>query len=246
LKARSQIQAPVDFHYDIPVPVQPEDGHKSNRLSIAGGWHEHLRYFQEIQYRPAYHDLSDDDQGYVEGSQIKFAETTLRYYDKRNTLWLETLDIINIISISPMDKFFSPISWRVNTGFYRSGFRDKTESLVFQVSPGGGFAYKVPRLGTAYVFGETEFDVSGRYDDDHAAGLGGSAGLLKKVTENWRMNFSIRWLDFVLGDVHHTANIECSQGITISRNNAIRIDLSETRTYGYWNGELNVSWNYFF
>jgi len=70
--------------------------------------------------------------------------------------------------------------------------------------------------------------------------------LLKKITDNWKMNFRMRWLDFVLGDTHHTANIECLQGITISRNNAIRTDLSESRTYGYWNVEWKVAWNHFF
>ncbi|MGD0276296.1 MAG: DUF4105 domain-containing protein, partial [Syntrophales bacterium] len=147
LKARSMIETPEDYKDDIPVPIEPEEGHLSDQLSIAAGWHEQLRYFQEIHYRLAYHDLLDDNRGYVEGSQIKFAETMLRYYDNRNTLWLESLDIVNIISISPIDKFSSPISWWVNTGLYRTGFRDRSESLIYQVSPGGASLQKFLRSG---------------------------------------------------------------------------------------------------
>ncbi len=60
--------------------------------------------FLEIRYRPAYHSLIDPDLGYVEGSQIGFADTTLRY-DRINGIELTDFTLIDVVSISPRDQF---------------------------------------------------------------------------------------------------------------------------------------------
>lgn len=89
-------------------------------------------------------------------------------------------------------------------------------------------------------------NVSGGYDDNYAFGVGGSAGVLSRITDRWKIDLNARWLTYVLGDTHQTFTAGISQNITISRNNAIRLELSERRTYGYWNGEIRASWNHFF
>lgn len=246
LGARSKVETPFDFPAALAMPIQPDAGHLSNRLDLGIGWHDQLRFFQEVRYRPAYHDFLDNAQGYAEGSQIIFGETTLRYYDHSHTFRLESFDAINIMSLSPVDKFFHPISWRVNTGLYRSGFRDKRESLVGRLSPGGGYAYNIAELGTVYLLGEAAVDVSGRYSDGYAVGLGASAGLLTKLSDTWKMHLSMRWLNFALGDTHQDFAIDLSQGISITRNSSLRLSLSGEKVYDYWHGEYQASWNYYF
>jgi len=246
LRARSRVEATSALPAALPIPARPDKGHLSNRLNFGIGWHDRLRFFQEIQYRPAYHDFLDNDQGYAEGSQIKFAETTLRYYDHSHTLRLESLEAINIMSLAPVDKFFHPLSWRVNTGLYRMGFRDKRESLVYSLSPGGGYAYKTAALGTAYLLAETELDVSGRFDDSYAAGLGAAAGLLTKISDAWKLHLSMRWLTFAFGDTHDAFTVDLAQGISLNRNSGLLLSLSGKKTYDYWHGEYRASWNYYF
>ncbi|MFZ3116558.1 MAG: DUF4105 domain-containing protein [Syntrophales bacterium] len=246
LKARSRVEAPSGLPAALPIPTRPAEGHLSNRLDLGIGWHDQLHLFQELRYRPAYHDFLENDQGYTEGSQIKFAETTLRYYTDSATLRLESFDAINIMSISPVDKFFHPISWRVNTGLYRRSFRDDKEALAYSLSPGGGYARKIAPWGTVYLLGEAALDVSGKYDDSYAAGLGAVAGLLAKIGDRWKMQLSMGWLNFALGDKHDTFSFDLSQGISVSRNSGLRLSLSGEVTYDYWHGEYRASWDYYF
>ncbi|MGD0276297.1 MAG: hypothetical protein ABSB79_09635 [Syntrophales bacterium] len=70
--------------------------------------------------------------------------------------------------------------------------------------------------------------------------------MLSRITDGWKINLNARWLTYALGDTHHIFTAGVSQNITISRNNAICLEISERRTYGYWNGEMKASWNYFF
>ena len=121
LRARSELGTPREASSDIPVPVEPTQGHKSNKVSVAYGVtdldEEHL--FLEFRYRPTYHDLLDPDEGYIEGAQIEFMDTVLRYYPHPVRFQIQSLELLNILSIAPRDAFFKPISWKVNRGLTR-------------------------------------------------------------------------------------------------------------------------------
>src|SRR3989338_4713419 len=135
LRERSKLGAPEESSYNTQIPTPPEDGHLSNRLSLGLGIQDDI-LFQEIQLRPAYHSLTDPDQGYVEGSQIVFADTTLRYYND-GRIRLESFDMIDISSFSPRSNFFQPLSWKIKTGFSRKTYHDE-KHLIYQVNPGFG------------------------------------------------------------------------------------------------------------
>jgi hypothetical protein len=79
LQVRSKLGAVDGDGYQIGSPTPPDEGHLSNRLSLGFGIKE-KDVFQEIEYRAAYHDLTDNDEGYKEGAQIIFGSVALRYY----------------------------------------------------------------------------------------------------------------------------------------------------------------------
>jgi len=71
-KARSSLGRQEGYGYDIPAPSRPEQGHKPGRLSIGVGYRawddlDEGRLYQEIRFRPTYHDLLDSDKGYSPG-----------------------------------------------------------------------------------------------------------------------------------------------------------------------------------
>jgi len=120
-KARSSLGRPEGYGYDIPAPSRPEQGHKPNRLSIGVGYRawddlDEGSLYQEIRFRPTYHDLLDSDKGYSRGAQIEFLSGVLRYYNSTDRVELERLDLLSIVSLAPRNRFFKPISWKVNTG----------------------------------------------------------------------------------------------------------------------------------
>lgn len=227
----------------IPAPAEPATGHGSNRLSLATGWRDG-QPFQELRLRPAYHALQDADAGYLEGSQIIFGDLALRYQPRLEHLQLQELDLIDIISISPRHPFFHPISWKVATGLRRETFADRDQHLVYRLNPGGGFAWRTP-LGIAYLFLETEGQLSGRFDQSYALAGGGTFGLLSKAGSIWKGQLLLRQNYFVLGDRHRTTRLGFDQSLFLGRNQSLGLTLNRRREYGAWNSEAILAWRCF-
>jgi hypothetical protein len=246
LKVRSNLGMSVDEGlYQIPAPMQPDKGHHSNRLALGGGIKEGA-WFQEIRYRPAYHDLMDNDNGYLEGAQLIFGDLALRYYPRYQKLTLDSLDVIDIFSLTPRDKFFHPISWKIKTGLTRIAGDDNQDHLVYQINPGGGFAYKNSRSGLMYMMMETGINVGGALERDYAAGAGGSIGVIRDMFDIWKVHFMVKDLYYGLGDTHNLFEAVVQQNFTINTDQSISVDVSRTRTREFYQTEVKALWNVFF
>ena len=205
-----------------------------------------MKVFTEIRIRPAYHDLMDCDDGYVEGAQLIFTEAAFRYYPSDRKISLENLDIIDIISLSPRDKFFHPISWKVKTGLTRMTLKDDKDHLVYEVNPGGGFAYKYETVGLMYTMLETDLKVSGALKYDYAAGIGGSAGVIRMISNYWKAHLFVKGLSYGLGDQFNTLEANIQQSFTINADQGISVDVKRCKTGELYQTEAKVLWNLFF
>jgi len=228
----------------IPEPTKPEDGHRSNRLTLGGGVKNHAG-FQEIGYRPAYHSLLDPDEGYIEGAQLEFGNLLFRYYDPSHRLQLAKLDIINIVSLAPRDLFYQPVSWKVVTGLNQQTFGDGRDHLIFRLNPGGGFSYKLGPLGLSYALVETDFNLADQFRDNYAIGFGGSLGLLSKPLPFWKTSLYARKLYYPVGDDHQTLEVGLKQAFQLNRNNSVTVEIARTKTFGINYSEANLNWNLF-
>jgi len=166
----------------IPPPVFPDEGHRSYRLGISGGVKKGFA-FQEIALRPAYHALTDPDDGYQKGSQIVFGDIVARYYPEKQRFRIESLDIINIISAAPRTVFFSPVSWRFSTGVKREYLRNGNDPAEYYGSGGFGLTADSEAVGLVYIFGESEIDSGPSLTDHYALGAGGSLGLIGTIAD---------------------------------------------------------------
>jgi len=245
LKARSKLGKPEDELYDIPEPPRPDSVHESKKLSIAAGIREG-ESFVELGYRPVFSSLLDTDYGYNEGIQIEFGATKLRYYPNDNDLLLESLNFIDIVSVSPRDDFFKPYSWKANTGFVRKTAPDGEDSLVYRLNAGAGLAAYHEYPGLCYLFAEPELNIGGAYNEGYALGLGFSAGILKSVSPSWKCHLSARSIFFGLGDTYREDMLSLSQSIRIRQNNSITLDMSWKNTDHHAQTEAVMSWNIFF
>lgn len=244
LKARSQLGNPEE-DYRIQAPLQPEEGHGSSRLSFGVGIKD-SDFFQEVRYRAAQHELSDPEGGYIEGSEIVFFGVTARNIPTNGGIRLENLDIISLVSISPRDKFFKPISWKVKTGLLQKAMSDGDEELVYQLNPGGGFAFKDDLTGLYYLMLETDLNVSGAYRDDFSFGVGPSIGVIKGITDFWKMNVYANALYYEVGDQHREFKASLEQVFRLSRNNSLNLDLSWKRAFETEQREVKLNWNLYF
>jgi len=228
----------------LSVPPAPEEGHFSGRFGLGVGTKDGTP-FQEIRYRPAYHSLMDPVRGYVEGSQIVFAETAIRYYSG-GPVRLEHLNFIDIISIAPRDDFFSPRSWKVNTGLLQKMGRNEEERLTYQLNPGVGLAYKNTVFGLFYTLAEMNLMAGGIFRDHYALGIGFQAGVLKSVTHAWKVHLTAESLFFEIGDSFQDHKLAVAQSVTLSPNNNLELSLSWQKTFNNESTETKCSWHHYF
>lgn len=245
LRGRSFLGGSDEDPYRIPAPTRPDRGHDSNRFSLGVGIKED-DFFQEIEYRPAYHDLLDNEKGYKEGAQIVFASIALRYYFSDEILELENLDFIDITSIAPRDKFFQPISWKIKTGLERRILEDGKDHLLYRLNPGGGFSYKNDLLGLWYVMMETDFNLSGALEKNYAAGIGASAGFIKSLTDFWKIHFFTRDIYYGLGDETNAFEVSLLQNFTISTNMSLTAKISRSISHDFYQPDATLNWKIFF
>ena len=245
LQVRSKLGAVDEIEYQIPRPTPPDEGHLSNRLSLGFGIKE-KDLFQEIEYRAAYHDLTDNDEGYKEGAQIIFGSVALRYYFPDRNLQLESLDLIDIVSIAPRDEFFQNISWKVRTGLYRRVLDDDRDHLLYRLNPGGGFAYQDDWKGLWYVFMETDLNLGPDLENNYAVGIGGSAGFIRKVTGRWKFHLFVRDIYYGLGDTTNSVELALLQNFTITTNTSLSAKILRTLSHGSHQNEASLNFRWFF
>lgn len=246
LHSRSQLGKGKENQHIVSSQIQPKEGHKSNRTNIGCGIREG-DLFQEIKIRPAYHNLMDNDNGYLAGSQIEFCDISLRYYSDAKDVQLDSLDVINIISLSARDKFFHPISWKVRVGITEGKLMpDENTKFLYEFEGGGGFAYKNTLLGLYYILGEAEMNFGNGIKKNHSIGFGGTIGMLKNITDFWKLSLYSRDLYYALGDRYSLFSLHIRQGFTLTRNNSIAIEVSGKKVSDSYQREGKINWNYFF
>ena len=241
LTARSSL-GKQDDTYAVTPPPSPEQGHFPARYSLGGGVRAQSS-FAEMEWRPAYHDLLDQDEGFTEGAQINFFDLKGRYYFAKDSLKLQQLHFIDIVSLSPRNAFFKPISWKVNTGFDRELFSDGEERLVYRLNPGGGLAYKSELLGFSYVMLEADLQASDALKDKYALGLGASAGIWKQVAGPWKVAMSARSFSYEAGDKHRSTKASLEQNFKVTTNNNMTFSLSREKTFNQYQSVVKLMWN---
>jgi len=110
----------------------PDTSHQSARIQIAKGWYENRSPLM-IGWRPAYHDLDEDDTGHLSGAQIEFLDISAGI--EKDKVTLEKATILSLSSIAPISNWFKPFSWRMKSGWDREYGNDKV-SFVTRLGAG--------------------------------------------------------------------------------------------------------------
>lgn len=115
--------------------------HEAIRLS-AGAGVRNGQGFQQLEFRPAYHSLTDDSYGMLPGAEINFLNFAVRHYDGRNNYVLQKFDLVGIRSISPVNVMFRPLSYQIRAGIDRETNPDnEEEGYAFNLTAGAGGSY---------------------------------------------------------------------------------------------------------
>jgi hypothetical protein len=245
LKERSRLGISETDPYRIEQPSEPGQGHSSSRISLGGGA-DRGQPFIEAGVRPAYHSLDDPNDGYLEGAQIQFMNTAVRYYPKQELARLERLNFIDIVSLSEYERIFKRISWKVNAGLEQIQNKQGDDVLAFRVNSGGGIALDTGILGLTYALIEFEGNLGQGLADWYAVGTGFSAGFIKKIGSRVQLHLNGKSIWYPLGEKRYVLRGESIASFSLNRNNSLEAVFSHSDTSGHVKEECLLLWNHYF
>lgn len=245
LGERSRLGMPLHDPYDMDEPQRPETGHDTTKIAVGGGARRG-EAFAEVNIRPEFHGLLDPDQGYLRGAQIKFLDTSLRYDIRSEKIELKTLHIVDIFSITPRDMFFSPVSWKVNTGLDTEAMANGRDYLIYRLNTGGGFSHASPFGGIMYGLGELDLNAGEKIRGKVTIGPGLSMGDVEQITGWWKLHLGARGMWYKLGDDRYSLKVTLAQNVRLTRNNSLNLDYSEEYVNRHRISEVSMLWNYYF
>ena len=242
LEARSQLEVPLQTPV-IPVPeVRPDEGHRIARIGIGYGYETPSGAFTQFELRPVYHDLLDPEGGYTRGAQIEFLNVALRYEQDKAKLNLQQLDFIDVVSVSPRNRLLKPFSWQANASLFRKHFGKGDRGLVGELSAGAGLSHELFGRTLAYAQAMSSVQLSGRFSDDVAFGIGPGVGIMDNISKRWRVHLSVDAQYFFEGASEPGYELGIGQQFSFTKQSALRLNVSRKREFGnsFTTGDLSL------
>jgi hypothetical protein len=245
LEARSRLDAPDQTPAITAPEVLPGQGHKPARAEIGYGF-EDSRHFIEVTAAPGYHDLFDPQGGFTRGAQVIALRTALRYYPEENRAELERLDILDIMSLSPWDRFLQPVSWKFHLGIGRKHFESSDRLLLGRINTGFGISRDLSDRTSAHAFAEGTLEMSDRFDYFVAPGVGPGLGLMHDFTDKWRTGVFFQWRYFALEETRNDFEILARNRFAIGEGSIVGLDLSWKRHFDHGFAGGTLYWQLYF
>ena len=223
----------------------PSQGHDTSRIAIAEGVKDGS-FFQEIKIRPAFTDLLSSDYNDKVGIHLQLLNAEFRYYRKTETTRLEHFDLFNAVSLTPGDRFFKSLSWKVATGIRRKKTDSGEEKLATNLKAGIGISRYSEWTGILYGFPLVELDIAQDLENHVDAGSGIEIGMLKQWTPALKSFFTAESLFFSSGSDFHEHRLTATLYARLSQNTGLGLKGQLYRIGEDSGDEASVFFNYFF
>lgn len=247
LTRRSEIKDTEPLPAAPKPATRPDQGHLSSRILL--GYGELAgQGFTQFTWRPAYHDLLDNDQGHVAGSQINFLDVVLRKYNAENATQLERLTLINIFSITPTNRFFHALSWHFSTGFERLNIDPDPlkRNLTYTVNGGAGYTARLSPDLRVYGMLDASAIIHHEYTNSLAIGLGARTGMLWQITPWWKLHLEGKAVSMQYHADRILQSVQIGQSMALGRNNALRLNWTRAGEKDHLSSEILLSWNHYY
>lgn len=218
---------------EVKRPPNPLEGHRSTRVSFGMGTRND-HGFSMLSFRPSFHDLDDNDDGYIQGTHIEFFNTDVTLFN--DAVKVEKMNMLAIESYSPRNQFFDPTAWRIKVGWDRD-FKDST--IRPRVAGGMGYSWGSDH-GFVYVMG----DVRSYYKDHLDLGASAAFGGVWQQHDKAKMVFESSYTYFE-DDFHQRIN-RISENITLGQNHAVSLSFKEVQKVEYDDEQLLLHYRYYY
>jgi hypothetical protein len=175
-----------DLRLEPPFRKMPHVGHDSSRLGLGSGHLEGRGYYYGLDLRLALHDLADSAPGYPDEAAIEFMPMRFRYYLEDRTFSLEELNLVQVTSLTPLERFLKKWSWTVSFGATR--VRDDGCEGCLAVNGEFGAGFSLAPFGDALLWwaladARILAPVDGGVFDAVRAGIGPKSGLRLRLAD---------------------------------------------------------------
>ena len=231
-----------------PLNIKGEDpslSHSSFQIAITGGAYNHRR-FEQINIRPAYTSLTDNNWGLIKGAGISVLENSWRYYNQKHKLVLNKLTGLQIYSLVPSDRIFSPWSYTTNMDIHRAYNPQKTtEGYVGEISFGMGKTYALNNYLWLYGILESTGQYGGFIPHNQWIGITPEIGLFSDI-ERLRLHTSMKKI-FATRNFGAKLKVETDMAFEIYKNFTINLLYSNSNNeHGHDEHELSGGIKYSF
>jgi len=224
--------------------IDPAQSHNTSRFVWGAGYGQD-EPFVSVDYRPAYHDLLDSDDGYRRGAAIDFLRLQLRYHTDSQQLKLHRFTFVSIDSLAPRNDFQKPLSWAFALGSQQAAvdhygaFSTTEQHGVAFIEGGAGISSKLNTEDwLCYSFLQGHLQAGNHLDDGWRVGLGPRVGC--------RQQSSVGQLLVDVQSLYHQDSNQFLNSVNlgyqwqITPNNAIRLNAHiEQQQQTHWqSGEL--------
>lgn len=222
---------------------QPEDGHKSGRLSLGAMSRDQKSYWM-LGLRPAYHDLLDPREGYLEGAQIQFFDLNLSQTEGENVR-VERFVPLDILSVAPRNDFIRPLSWSVSTGVSRRFWQQEDAHHVGALAVGLGLGLNLRDRGLGYALFEPAVEYSEKYESHFVFGLGVRSGIFADYGDRVRLSVEGQARALYPEDSIGMASLAGSTRVTLSKDLAFVIKYSRNLENDYYYAQTSSALNFY-
>jgi hypothetical protein len=247
--ARSQIDSPNHDPVISAPATRPDQGHKTSRVDASYGVNEGAHY-QELIWRPSYHELIDPEAGYIRGAQIQFFRFALRRYNDERKVRLEKFVPIDILSLAPRDEFFQRLSWKINASGVRARMVNGEERPIARLNGGAGYAWEVGEQNKLpvllYPFLDMTFDAGRMPGLDYALAVGPALGMVADLSTNWRLHVYARAQRYVLGNKRTNSEVSIDQRFTLSKNLGLKVGIGKKKEFGEIGNHADLALQYYY
>lgn len=225
---------------NISPPVRPDKGHLTRRLSIGGGERDKTGY-GEFGVRMAFHSLDEREKGFLRGAQINAFNLSLDV-DKKNHIRIKQADLIDIFSLTPRDKFFKPISWKVYTGLEQVRV-DKQDHTATHVTAGLGASYSPTESSLVYALATGRVEYNKGFKKSLSIALGPDLGALYySKTGISKIELSA----FAFENNEERMALKFSHNIVLARNHGLQLSFQREKIEGIALNEFSLQYHYYY
>lgn len=221
------------------------NSHHSMRFQTALGT-QRGKPFIDLGLRSAYHSLTERPQGFLDGAEINFLDSVVRYRPQQNTIRLQKLGLVKITSLSPYNHLFKPLAYQVDMYINRE-WNPKTdkEKLMFTFKGGSGLTvqpfdktYLYSLVNTTYRYG------GGHLPHKHGLALGISGGLLY-TGERWQAQVEAE-KNFSDNEMLQDLTLKNTVNFATSQNTAIGVKYQFKHQSYHSDNEVQLYFNRYF